>query len=232
MIPKERITILADAQAVAAHAAQLIAAAARDAVHQRGQFLLAVSGGSTPLAMFDALAEQELPWARVQLFQVDERVAPLGDASRNLTGLTNHLISRIELPADQLHAMPVEAVEQVDAAALYAERLHRVAGRPPALDLVHLGLGADGHTASLVPGGSALEATDDVALTALPYQGHRRMTLTYPVLAGARQLLWVVTGAEKGNALDQLLRGDSGIPAGRVAQERAVVITDRVAGQR
>lgn len=229
MIPKDRITVLADAEAVATHAAQVIAAAAWDAVHRRGHFLLAVSGGSTPLPMWDALAELEVPWARVHLFQVDERVAPAGDVARNLTGLEEHLISRIALPADQVHAMPVEAVDRVDAAALYANTLHRVARNPPVLDLIHLGLGADGHTASLVPGDAALEATADVAVTAV-YQGHRRMTLTYPVLAHARRLLWVVTGADKGEALDRMVWGDPSVPAGRVAQERAEVVTDRVAG--
>ncbi|HET9066942.1 MAG TPA: 6-phosphogluconolactonase [Gemmatimonadales bacterium] len=229
MIPKERITVLADANAVATHAAEAIATAAWDAVHRRGEFLLAVSGGSTPLAMFDALAELDVPWARVHLFQVDERVAPAGDAARNLAGLEAHLISRIGLPADQLHAMPVEAVDRVNAAALYADTLHRVTGTPPMLDLIHLGLGADGHTASLVPGDAALEATEDVVVTA-PYQGHRRMTLTYPVLARARRLLWVVTGEGKGEALDRLVWGDPGIPAGRVAAERAEVIADRAAG--
>ncbi len=229
MIPQERITVLADAAAVAAHAAQVIAAAAWDAVHHRGEFLLAVSGGSTPLPMFDALAELEIPWARVHLFQVDERVAPAGDAARNLTGLEEHLISKIGLPADQLHVMPVDAVDRVDAAALYADTLHRVAGTPPVLDLIHLGLGADGHTASLVPGDAALEATDDVVVTA-PYQGHRRMTLTYPVLAHARRLLWVVSGPNKDEALDRMVWGDPSVPAGRVAQDRAEVVTDRVAG--
>lgn len=225
VIPTERVTRCRNPTEVARYAAGVIAAAAWQAVQRRGQFRLAVSGGTTPLPMFDELTRLEVPWSRIHLFQVDERVAPLGDPARNLTALDSHLIRFVPLPADQVHRMPVEAIDRVDAAALYAEQLRRVGGNPPVLDLIHLGLGSDGHTASLVPGDLVLEATSDVALTGM-YQGHRRMTLTFPVLARARAILWVVSGDEKRQMVDRLLWGDRSIPAGRVAQDVAEVVTD------
>jgi len=125
--------------------------------------------------------------------------------------------------------MPVETADLDQAAARYAQILVAVAGSPPVIDLVHLGLGADGHTASLVPGDPVLDVTDaDVALTR-PYQGRRRMTLTYPVLNRARRVLWLITGADKAAMLGRLRRGDPTIPAGRVRQDDAVVLADRAA---
>ena len=111
----------------------------------------------------------------------------------------------------------------------YAQTLQEIAGSPPVLDLVHLGLGPDGHTASLVPGDPVLDVTDaDVALTGV-YQGRRRMTLTYPILNRARRILWLVTGSEKAGPLVRLRQGDPSIPAGRVRQDQALVLADRAA---
>ena len=125
--------------------------------------------------------------------------------------------------------MPVESADLDEAAARYAQTLVDVAGSPPVLDLVHLGLGSDGHTASLVPGDPVLDVTDaDVALTGV-YQGRRRMTLTYPVLNRARRVLWLITGEDKAAMLVRLRRGDPAIPAGRVRQDHAVVLADRAA---
>ena len=225
-----KVEILSDAQAVADRAAAHVAAEARAAAAQRGRFTLAVSGGTTPWRMLRALANEELPWESVHVFQVDERVAPLGDAERNLTHLRESLLSHAPLPEAQLYAMPVEETDLAAAASAYARTLAEVAGVPPALDLVHLGLGPDGHTASLVPGDPVLDvAGADVAPTAHPYQGRRRLTLTYPVLGRARAILWLVTGASKVVMLERLRRPDASIPAGRVPGERALVLADREA---
>lgn len=223
------VEVLADATAVAQRAAELIAAAAWAAVAARGRFVLAVSGGRTPWVMLRALADQDVPWVGVHVVQVDERVAPAGHADRNLTRLLDSLVGRSPLRPNQIHAMPVELPNLEDAAARYAATLREIAGAPPVLDLVHLGLGADGHTASLVPGDPVL-AVDaaDVALTG-PYQGRRRMTLTYPVIDRARHILWVVTGGEKAGMLVRLRAADPSIPAGRVSQDRATVLADRAA---
>ena len=224
-----QVETLADDSAVAQRAAAFIAERARAAVRERGQFTLAVSGGRTPWAMLRALATLDLPWAQLQLFQVDERVAPAGDAVRNLTNIQASLLAHVPLPAAHMHAMPVEAADLPAAARDYAAALQQVAGTPAALDLVHLGLGADGHTASLVPGDAALQVTDaDVCLSG-PYQGHRRMTLTYPLLNRARCVLWLATGAEKREMVARLRAGDAGIPAGRVQSGNAWLLGDRAA---
>ena len=221
--------MLADADAVAATAAALIAAQARAAVAARGRFVLAVSGGRTPWAMLRALATADVPWAGVHIAQIDERVAPAGDPDRNLTHLAESLLGRVPLRPERIHAMPVEASDLAAAARQYAQTLRAIAGAPPVLDLAHLGLGPDGHTASLVPGDRVLAVTDaDVALAG-PYQNRMRMTLTYPMIDRARLVLWVVTGADKTAMLQRLVRGDRSIPAGRVRQAAARVLADRAA---
>ena len=207
---------------MALRAAAEIAAAARDAVHRRGRFSLAVSGGSTPARMFELLADKDLPWEQVELYQVDERVVPESDPARNITQLQRRLLGPLET-RPHLHPMPVEEDDLDAAAVCYATTL------PKPFDLIHLGLGADGHTASLVPGDPVLDATADVAITRV-YRGHRRMTITYPVLNRARRILWVVTGATKAVALTRLIAGDATIPAGRVARERAIVLCASAGG--
>ncbi len=226
-----KIEVLADEDAVARRAAELIAAEARAAVAARGSFTFAVSGGRTPWEMLRKLANEEVPWHAVHLFQVDERVEPAGDAKRNLTHIGENLLERVHLPPGRMHAMPVEDADLTQAAARYGHELHAAAGSPPVLDLVHLGLGADGHTASLVPDDPVLEVADaDVALTGF-YQKTRRMSLTFPTIDRARCILWVVTGAEKAAMLKRLRDGDPLIPAGRVRQEQAVVLADRAAAR-
>ncbi len=224
-----KVEVLPDAVAVATRAARLIAAAARAAVAERGCFALAVSGGQTPWLMLKVLASEQVPWESVHVFQVDERVAPPGYPDRNLTHLRESLLAHATLDPSRLHAMPVEEADLPAAAARYAAELHTVAGSPPELDLVHLGLGPDGHTASLVPGDPVLRISDaDVALTG-EYQNRRRMTLTFPVLDRARQLLWVVTGSDKAPVLPRLASGDPSIPAGRVRADRALLLADTAA---
>jgi 6-phosphogluconolactonase len=221
--------ILPDADALARRAASLIAEAARDAVARRGRFLLATSGGATPWRMLRDLAAEDVPWGAVHLFQVDERVAPEGHPDRNLTHLRTSLLERTPQPLAAIHAMPVEETDLEQAARAYARTLRAEAGAPPVLDLVHLGLGTDGHTASLLPGDPALLAADADVVATGPHQGRRRLTLTLPTLHGARRILWVVTGAEKAIVLARLLRGDRGIPAGLVRRDRAMLLSDATA---
>jgi 6-phosphogluconolactonase len=223
-----QIEILENADAVAKRAAEIIAAAAREAVKARGRFAFAVSGGHTPWVMLRLLAAENVPWPGVDVFQVDERVAPDGDPDRNLTHLRESLLATAPLPAAQLHAMPVNDADLNRAAQDYAATLRAARGDPPVLDLVHLGLGPDGHTASLVPHDAVLGVhAADVAPTAGTYQNRRRLTLTYPLIDRARQILWVVTGAEKVDAMNKLRAGNPSIPGGRVRQERAILLADR-----
>jgi len=224
-----KIEVYADADAVALAAAKLIAKEARDAVATGGKFVIAVSGGRTPWVMLSDLAHEDVLWKGVHVVQVDERVAPGGDPDRNLTHLRESLLGHAPLRPEQIHAMPVEATDLQAACMRYALTLGEIAGSPPVLDLVHLGLGPDGHTASLVPGDPVLNVKDaDVALTGI-YQGRRRMTLTYPIINRSRRVLWLVTGAEKAGMLARLEAGDVSIPAGRVSRDHAVVLADRAA---
>ena len=214
------VEVLPDAQAVAQRGAEIFASAAAAAIAERGLLTFAVSGGRTPWAMFADLAGK-LPWEKVTIFQVDERIAPDGDPDRNLTQLQRSLPPG---GAADVRPMPVWAEDLEEAAAMYAAAL------PERLDLVHLGLGPDGHTASLIPGDPVLDVSDrDVAVTG-EYQGRRRMTLTYPVLNRARQILWLVTGDDKVDALARLRAGDPSIPAGRVSTANALVVADEAAG--
>jgi len=223
--------ILPDAEAVAKRGASLVAAEARQNVAERNRFTLALSGGSTPWRMTEALAGEDVPWKQVHVFQVDERVAPDGHPDRNLTLLRDKLLSKTSLPPEQLYAMPV-GEEDLDAAAgKYARLLEELAGTPPALDLIHLGLGLDGHTASLVPRDPAPKLRDRYVASTAPYLGRRRMTLTYPTLNRARRLLWLVTGENKAQMVRRLYEGDESIPAGRVASDQALLIVDRAAAR-
>ena len=224
--------VFSDAGAAALKAASEIARAAREAVTARGRFVFAVSGGRTPGLMLRALAGEDIPWERVDLAQVDERAAPAGDPARNLCGIRDHLVRSHRLQPERVHAMPVEEADLEAAALRYARELEGLAGSPPVLDLVHLGLGADGHTASLIPGDAALDITaSDVGVSGV-YQGWRRMTLTFPAINRARRVIWLVTGSEKAEALRLLRRGDCSIPAGRVTRDAAVIFADFAAAGR
>ncbi len=224
-----KLELFADAEAVARAAAAIIATDARAAVAARGRFIMAVSGGKTPWIMLRALAGEQVSWKDVHVFQVDERIAPTGDPDRNLTHLRASLLEHAPLPPQQIYAMPVESPDLEAAAKQYARTLEQVAGSPPVLDLAHLGMGPDGHTASLVPGDPVLKVTEaDVGLTGV-YMGRRRMTLTYPVLNRSRRILWLMTGSDKVAMLPRLLEGDTTIPAGWISRDQAVVLADRAA---
>ena len=227
-----KMEIFPDAEAVARKGAEIIAAEARAAVKARGRFTAAISGGRTPWQMLGVLAKEDLPWDSMHIVQVDERVAPEGDVDRNLTHLRESLLEHAPLRTEQIHAMAVESSDLDAAAKRYALTLQEIAGSPPVLDLAHLGLGPDGHTASLVPGDPVLKVTDaDVALTGV-YQDRRRMTLTYPMLNRSRRILWLVTGSDKVAALTRLRDGDAAIPAGRIRRDQALVLADRAAAEK
>ncbi|MFZ4116448.1 MAG: 6-phosphogluconolactonase [Chthoniobacterales bacterium] len=220
------IEIFPDATTVAQEAASFIAAEARAAVAQRGRFVMAVSGGKTPWIMLRALANEKVPWENVHIFQVDERIAPTGSTDRNLTHLQESLLSHVPLKPEQIYAMPVEEADFGAAVKKYAHLIESVTGFPILFDLVHLGLGPDGHTASLIPEDAVLKVIDrDVAITGV-YQNHQRMTLTYPAINRSRKILWVVTGAEKTEALSHLLNRETFIPGGVVEQSRATLFAD------
>jgi 6-phosphogluconolactonase len=216
---QHQLEVLASADLVARTGAGYVQRQAAAAVADHGQFTFAVSGGRTPWAMFAELARMDMPWSQVTLFQVDERAAPDNDPDRNLT----HLHDTLGDVKVSVVAMPVTATDLDAAAAEYAALL------PDRFDLVHLGLGPDGHTASLVPGDPVLEVTDRLVAVTGPYQGHRRMTLTYPALARAGQIMWLVTGADKTEPLARLLAGDRSIPAGRVEAGASFVLADTAA---
>jgi 6-phosphogluconolactonase len=222
-----QVEILASPEAVAKRAASLIAAYAREAVAARGSFTFAVSGGHAPWIMLRDLASEDVPWEKVQVFQIDERVAPAGDPDRNLTHIRETLVNHAPLDPEQVHPMPVELPDLEAAAAQYGQSLRQYCGSPAVLDLAHLGLGPDGHTASLVPGDPVLNVTDrDVALTGV-YMDRRRMTLTYPMINRSRKILWLVTGSDKVDALKKLRAGDTSIPGGRIARENAMLLAEQ-----
>jgi 6-phosphogluconolactonase len=224
-----KIEVFPDVESVAHEASRLIAEEARRAVSARGKFIMAVSGGKTPWIMLRNLAQEDVPWNAVHVIQVDERIAPPGDPDRNLTHLRESLLTHAPLRPEQIHGMPVESGNLEAACKQYARTLQETAGSPPVLDLVHLGLGPDGHTASLVPGDPVLKVVDaDVALTGV-YQERRRMTLTYAVINRSRKVLWLVTGGEKAGMLARLQAGDPSIPAGHVRPAESVALADRAA---
>ncbi|HEX3608666.1 MAG TPA: 6-phosphogluconolactonase [Solirubrobacterales bacterium] len=219
------LEVAGDEKAAARRAAELIAAAGAASAAERNTFSFAMSGGRSPWAMLAILGESEqMPWPETELFQVDERIASPGSEDRNLT----HMVLGLSMDHQaMLRPMPVTQRDLEGAARDYENTL------PDPLDCVHLGLGPDGHTASLVPGDPVLEVRDPrVALTETAYQGHRRMTLTYPALDSARQIVWLVTGPDKVEALARLLDGDRSIPAGRVENERMTVVADEAAAPR
>lgn len=215
-------------ESVAKLAATFIANEARSAIQNRGRFIMAVSGGKTPWIMLRHLAEEKIDWDKVHVFQVDERIAPEGSVDRNWTHLQESFLKEKEATkAIHLYPMPVTVPDINTGADQYTQSMHDLMGVPAVFDLIHLGLGSDGHTASLIPGDPVLKVMDrEVALTGL-YQGHQRMTLTYPILNRSRKILWVVTGKEKQLALQQILNKEKSIPGGTILQNHATIMADR-----
>lgn len=225
-----RVIVAQDAEGAAHCAAGELARACAAALAERGRAHVALSGGRSPLRTFELFARAPLDWASIVVAQVDERCVPAHDARRNVSPIERLLVEQGELPRANLLAMPVERDDLERAADEYAAQLRERLGHSGEFDIVQLGLGDDGHTASLVPDDPVLEVRDrDVALTTRPYQGTRRMTLTYPRLQAARERLWLVTGAEKATPLAELLEGRGASPAVRVRRDASVVVADRAA---
>jgi 6-phosphogluconolactonase len=221
------IEVLDNSDLVALKAASIIAEEARKSVALRGRFIFAVSGGKTPWKMLRALADEDVPWEGIHILQVDERLAPEGHPDRNMTHLLQSLTGHAPILLEHIYAMPVEDKDPEAAAASYARTIREIAGSPAIINLIHLGLGPDGHTASLIPKDPVLDVTNrDVATTGI-YQGRYRLTLTYPIINRAMKILWLVTGGEKKNMLQRLLNSDLSIPAGHISQKHAMVLADR-----
>lgn len=222
-----KVEILPDEKSLARRAAAVIAKEARAAVAEHGRFVMAVSGGKSPWVMLADLADEQVPWANVHVFQIDERIAPAGDPDRNYVHLRDSLLAHAPIPPNQIYAMPVEMPDSELAAKLYAQTLESVAGKPPVLDLAHLGLGPDGHTASLIPGDPVLNVTNrDIAVTGV-YQGRKRMTMTYPVINRASKIMWLVSGKDKVAAFAKLRAADPSVPAGRIRQTQSLLLADK-----
>lgn len=222
-----KIEVLDNADLAARRAATIIAGEARKAIALRGCFIFAVSGGKTPWKMLHALTNEDVPWEHMHIIQVDERFAPEGHPDRNQTHLHESLLGHAPILPVSIHAMRVEENDPEAAAADYARTIRDIAGSPAIIDVIHLGLGSDGHTASLIPGDPVLDVTDrNVAPTGI-YQGRHRLTLTYPLINRARKILWLITGTEKREMLQRLIDSDLSIPAGRISQEHAMVLADK-----
>ncbi len=221
-----QIEHLADTRSVAVRCADIITQNMLAAIEERGQFTIAFSGGSTPLPLFQRLAEISLPWHKTQIFQVDERLAPQGDNNRNFTHLKEHLLDHITIDPSHIHPMPVIQLPEESMAADYEKLLITHAGQPPRLDLAHLGIGQDGHTASLIPQDPILNNAGSYVAMSGDYNGFKRLSLTYSALNNARRLLWQITGSDKKPVLGQLVSGETAIPAGRVVRDQAIIVTD------
>lgn len=217
-----KVFTLPDAEQASRAAAAAIAEQGRRALAERQRFTLALSGGTSPLRMFDVLSAEDLDWQRVHLFQVDERLVAVDSPERNFNAIRERLLAHVNIPPEQVYPMPLDLADPDAAASRYAGTLRRILGRHGVLDLVHLGLGADGHTASLLPGDPALGSATDV-IVSRSYHGARRLCLSLRVISAARQRLWLVTGTGKDRALQGLLDGDTALPAGRVNSRNSVL---------
>jgi 6-phosphogluconolactonase len=216
-----QVEVFDDAEAASRRGADVIAEAARSCAAAGRRFAFAASGGSTPWRMFELLAASDVPWETVDVFQVDERIAPDGDPDRAMTHLQAALLPAAA--AAGWYPMAVTAADPEAAADAYAASL------PARFDLLHLGIGPDGHTASLVPGDPVLDVVDrDVAVTG-EYRGRRRITLTFPAIDRAARALWFEVGSEKRAPLTKLLVGDRSIPAARVGTPEQLLVCDRTA---
>jgi 6-phosphogluconolactonase len=223
------IKIYPSAEEVASQGAHMIAELIREKITKKGFFTMAISGGRTPWEMIKILGKENLPWEKVYVFQVDERIAPDGSADRNLTQFFQTIQGTRLITRLNIFPMPVIAENLEDACAEYAKHIQEVTQNGQ-LDLVHLGMGADGHTASLIPSDPVCDVVNrDVALTSEPYQGRVRMTLTYPVINRAEKILWLLTGKEKADMVQRLIEKDPEIPAGKVAQDQAIIMADEAA---
>jgi 6-phosphogluconolactonase len=211
-------------------AAELIAEDCRRVLAERpDSYTLGLSGGKTPPLMFDALVGLPMPWHRVHVFQVDERVAPAGSEDRNFTQLSDRLLAHVEIPGENVHPMPVESDDLELACRRYEEAMRRVTSGAP-LDLLQLGLGDDGHTASLAPGDPILDVSDRDVWHVESFNGLPRMSLTLPLINRARRIVWLATGSARADMCRRLVSGDPTIPSGRVENDGIVLLVDADAG--
>ena len=234
-----RFTVLADPDAVAVATADRFVAAARAAIAERGIFRVALSGGGTPKQVYPLILEPErregVDWSRVEFFWGDERAVPPDHPESNFGVAYQMLIAQLpDVRQDRIHRMPAEAPD-LDAAALSHESELRLAfgargSEPPAFDLIWLGMGPDGHTASLFPDSAALDESERwVVGNWVPSQAAWRMTLTFPVLNAGRDVIVVVTGADKADAVRDIRSGGSDLPASRVDGDQVEWIIDAAA---
>lgn len=223
LTPVPERVILKDPESAARWAAGRMAEWLMEAIDARGRASVALSGGRSPWIMMADLFRRNLPWDAVDILQVDERVAPDGDDIRNMSRLGPLIVGS---PAEMARVHPMQVADGVDAAVADYRAVLDDLGGP--IDVVQLGLGDDGHTASLVPGDPVLTVTDaPVAATTSRYRGTTRVTLTYPVLAAARHVLWLVTGQDKHEMVRLLEDGDPEIPAGRVSAPAQILVLDQ-----
>jgi 6-phosphogluconolactonase len=194
------------------------------AIAARGVAAIAVSGGTTPAAMLGELAASGADWRHVHVFQVDERLVPDDDERRNMR-LVRAAFAQSGVPPANLHAVVAASAAPQAVADSYGRELRAIAGTPPVLDAVHLGLGADGHTASLFPGDRAVGAGGDVALSG-DHGGMRRITLTLDTLNRARMRIWLVTGTRKREVVKRMLEPGSSLVANRLQAEHSVLVLD------
>jgi 6-phosphogluconolactonase len=214
------IVVAPDPQGAATEAAAWLARQLRNAVARRGTATMALSGGSTPALMLAALAGLPVPWEATTVFQVDERVAPDGDPDRN-----SALLEPLRSCGASINVMPVTAADLEPASRQYAALL------PDRLDVVHLGVGDDGHTASWPPGDPVIEAAGAVAVSG-EYKGRVRMTLTVPAVNAARHRLVLATGTAKATIIERWLLHDHALPIERVSRTNTLVVLDQQAASR
>lgn len=236
MIPS--LIIVPDQQALAENARELITRAAAESIERSGRFMLALSGGRTPLLVYKLLASAPIDWTRVHVFWGDERCVPPEHPESNFRGASESLLTKVPIPPSQLHRMRGEDPDPDGAAADYARTLNEAFGldgtRFPRFDLILLGLGADGHTASLFPGTPSIKETSRtvVAVYVERLRSHR-LTLTLPALNAAARVVFLVGGADKATALKAALREgqNESVPASlvRPADGLSIWIVDRAA---
>ena len=214
---KPNIEITADAEELASRTVGLFVSAANEALESKGTFHVALSGGSTPRRAFEKLAAnpaaQALPWHHIHVFWADERYVPADSPHSNYRLAAEALLRKIPIPPDNIHRIPTEQEDICLAARAYETLLRDVFGldenRVPEFDLIVLGMGADGHTASLLPNSFATFDTDDLACVVYVMDDRfNRITLTHPVLHAARRLVVLVSGAEKADTLRDVLASE------------------------